>query len=49
MSKDKKPTLFDMVSDDCKSRMNEFKVTSYQYIGVVGCKYDDVAIPFTRD
>ena len=49
MSKDKKPTLFDLVSDDCKSRMNEFKVTSYQYIGVVGCKYDDVAIPFTRD
>ena len=37
-----------MVSDDCKDRMNEHKVTSYQYIGVVGCKYDDVKVPFTK-
>ena len=41
-------SLFDMVSDDCKQRMDEFKVTSYQYIGVVGCKYDDVSVPFTE-
>ena len=37
-----------MVSDDCKARMNEYKVTSYQYIGVVGCKYDDVLVPLSR-
>lgn len=28
--------------------MSEYKVTSYQYIGVVGCKYDDVKVPFTK-
>jgi len=45
---DKKVSFFEMVSDDCKTRMSEYKVTSYQYIGVVGCKYDDVLVPFTR-
>ena len=42
-------SFLDMVSDSCKSRMNQFKITSYQYIGVVGCKYDDVKVPFTKN
>ena len=28
--------------------MNDIKITSYQYIGVVGCKYDDVQVPLTQ-
>ena len=47
MDSSKETSFFDMVSDDCKARMNEFKITSYQYIGVIGCKYDDVAVPFS--
>ena len=41
-------SFFDMVSDDCKARMSEMKVTSLQYIGVIGCKYDDVPIPLSK-
>lgn len=40
--------FFDLISDSCKARMNDLKVTSYEFIGVVGCKYDDVKVPLTR-
>ena len=40
--------LFDMVSDSCKQRISEYDITSYEYIGVVGCKDDKVSAPFSR-
>jgi hypothetical protein len=40
--------LFGLISDDCKLRMSDFayqNITSPEYIGIFGCKYDDVAFP----
>lgn len=37
-----------MISDSCKDRIHGYQITSYEYIGVVGCKYDQVQIPFTE-
>ena len=42
--------LFGLISDECKLRISHpdfLKITSSLYIGVMGCKYDDVKMPFT--
>lgn len=36
-----------MVSDSCKERIRDFEITSYEYIGVVGCKRDSIPVPFS--
>ena len=36
-----------MVSDSCKERIKEYEITSYEYIGIVGCKRDSIPVPFT--
>ena len=44
--------LFGLISDECKLRMSYkdfLNITSPIYIGVVGCKYDDVKAPFTSN
>ena len=41
--------LFGLISDNCKLRMsdpNYLNITSQIYLGVFGCKYDDVKMPF---
>ena len=42
--------LFGLISDDCKLRMSHpiyQNITSQIYIGIFGCKYDDVKIPLS--
>lgn len=42
--------LFGLISDECKLRMSDPRyqdILSKNYIGIFGCKYDDVGIPFT--
>jgi hypothetical protein len=44
--------LFGLISDECKLRMSDpayLSVTSKLYIGILGCKYDDVNVPFMND
>ena len=44
--------LFGLISDECKLRMSDpayLSVTSKLYIGSLGCKYDDVNVPFMND
>lgn len=41
--------LFGLISDECKLRMSYeeyLHITSPIYIGIVGCKYDDVQTPW---
>lgn len=41
--------LFGLISDECKLRMSDpayLAITSKLYIGILGCKYDDVQLPF---
>ena len=41
-----------MISDDCKLRMSDERYTgimSNTYLGIFGCKYDDVGIPFSEN
>ena len=41
-----------MISDECKLRMSYdeyLNITSPIYIGVMGCKYDDVKAPFSSN
>jgi hypothetical protein len=43
--------LFGLFSDNCKHRMSDEaygNITSKQYIGIFGCKYDTVSIPFSE-
>lgn len=43
--------LFGLISDDCKLRMSDpryLEIMSMNYIGIFGCKYDDVGIPLTN-
>lgn len=43
--------LFGLISDDCKLRMSDPRyqeIMSMTYIGIFGCKYDDVGIPFSQ-
>ena len=43
--------LFGLISNECKQRMSidQFKnITSKIYIGLMGCKFDDVPIPFSE-
>ena len=43
--------LFGLISDDCKLRMSNDiynHITSKTYIGIFGCKYDDVKMPLSE-
>ena len=44
----KDSNFWDKTSDSCKRRIQRYKLTSPQYIAIVGCNYDDIKIPFSR-